>query len=95
MPSATDAQKFSNISATTAGFGLSGGRYQVAVVATFGGGSVQLQSLGPDGSTFLPAHTALTANGFATLDLPPGTYRIATATATAVFASVIPVPVRI
>ena len=33
----------------TFGFALLGGKYAVAVVAAFGGGSVKLQALGPDG----------------------------------------------
>jgi|SRR5215467_5318979 len=48
---AGQAVRFSNISATTALFSLKGGKYAVEVVATFGGGSVKLQTLLPDGST--------------------------------------------
>ena len=47
-----------------------------AVIATFGGGSVKLQTLGPDGSTYLSVNgTAgdFSANGTsAVLYLPPG-----------------------
>jgi hypothetical protein len=43
--------------------------------------------LGPDGTTWLNAATALTANGFQSLTLPPGIYRIAVTTATAVHAA--------
>jgi hypothetical protein len=33
----------------------------------------------PDGSTYLPALAAFSANGYATADLPPGQYKIALA----------------
>jgi hypothetical protein len=36
-----------------------------------------LQLLGPDGSTWLNAGSAITANGFASLALVPGIYRVA------------------
>jgi hypothetical protein len=45
--------KYANISASTSPFVVKGGRYQADVVATFGGGSVKLQKLGPDTSTYL------------------------------------------
>jgi hypothetical protein len=93
MP-AGEAKKFSNVSATSAAFPLQGGTYQVAVVATFGGGSVGLQMLGPDGSTWLAVHAALTAAGAAVVDIPQGQFRLAITTATAVYASVISVPAR-
>lgn len=84
-----EAVKFSNISATTAPFVLKGGQYQYTVVATWGGGSVTLEQLGPDGSTYLTAATALTANGGGTVDLPPGQYKFVIATATAVYAAIV------
>jgi hypothetical protein len=90
-----DAQSFSNISATTASFPLQGGYYVVAVIATFGGGNVELQMLGPDGSTYLSLPTALklSANGTIAGYLPRGTYRFAVTTATAVFCTVAGVPI--
>jgi hypothetical protein len=95
MTTAVDGARFSNISATTAAFALKGGYYMVAVVATFGGGNVELQGLGPDGSTWLSAPTALklTAAGTIAGYLPPGQYRFTITTATAVYASVIGVPI--
>lgn len=78
---------FSNIAATTAAFNLRGGQYAVDVVATFGGGSVTLQKLAGDGSTYVTCLTAFTAAGYATVNLPSGTYRFAIATATAVYAT--------
>ena len=90
----TDGQAFSNIAATTSAFTLKGGKYGAAVVATFGGGSVKLQTLGPDGSTYVSVSsgTDFSAAGYATVDLPPGQYRFTIATATAVYAAVTGIP---
>jgi hypothetical protein len=91
-----DSHAFSNISASTAAFTLLGGRYMAAAVATFGGGSVKLQCLGPDGSTYLSVNG--TAGDFsaagtsAVLYLPAGQYRFTIATATAVYCSVAAIP---
>ena len=52
MATATQSYQFSNIAATTAPFAIKGGSYGLSVEATFGGGNVQLQLLGPGGSTF-------------------------------------------
>jgi hypothetical protein len=94
MSDPVDSKSFSNISATTSSFELFGGYYFVAVVATFGGGNVELQLLGPDQSTWLSAPTALklTAAGTIAGYLPPGLYRFAITTATAVYCSVAGVP---
>lgn len=90
---AHDAHTFSNISADTAEFALTGGVYVVDAVATWGGGSITLERLGPDGTTWLTAVTALTANGVSAASaLPPGQYRVAVATATAVYVTVVRVP---
>jgi len=94
MPTATESVSFSNIGATTAAFQLRGGKYGVSAVATFGGGSVKLQMLGPDASTFLSvlAATDFAAAGYAVIDLPPGQYRFTIATATAVYANICRIP---
>ena len=94
MSDPVDSKEFSNISATTAAFNLDGGYYFCACVATFGGGNVELQVLGPDQSTWLSAPTALkfTAAGTIAGYLPPGQYRFAIATATGVYCSVAGVP---
>lgn len=92
MSRGLDSNTQSNISATTAAFRLNGGLYHISVVATFGGGNVVLQILAEDESTFLPVHTALTANGVANVTLPAGQYRWAVTTATAVYAAVVGVP---
>lgn len=86
MSRAIDGNTASNISATTAAFQLDGGKYAIEVTATWGGGNVVLQRLSADGSTYLPVHTAFTANNLTTADLPRGTYRWAVTTATAVYA---------
>lgn len=89
---AVDGYSAENISATTSGFKLAGGKYGIAVAATFGGGSVGLQKLHSDGTTWLAVITALTAAGYTTADIPAGTYRLVIATATAVYASIERIP---
>ncbi len=76
---ATEVVTFDNIAATTAAFTLLGGRYVATTVgATFG--TVTIQALGEDGTTYLTAATAIAANGVTpALDLPRGTYRLAIA----------------
>jgi hypothetical protein len=80
----TESQLFSNISTTTAAFTLKGGKYQACVVATFGGGSVKLRTLGPDGTTYLSVSSAtdFAASGCATIDLAPGQFEFVIATDT-------------
>jgi hypothetical protein len=80
---------FTNISATPAAFTLRGGNYSLQVHATFGGGSVGLSRLSQDGSTYVPVIPAFTADGVANANLPSGTYQLAVATATGVFAEII------
>jgi hypothetical protein len=94
MSTATESRSFSNIAANTGAFLLKGGKYAIAVLATFGGGSVKFQTLGPDGATFVSVSSAtdFTAAGNATVDIPPGQYRFTIATATAVFASAASIP---
>jgi hypothetical protein len=54
-----------------------GGRGLFTVAGTFGGATVSLQYLGPDGTTWLTAgtYTTLTANGGGIFDLPEGQLR--------------------
>lgn len=86
---ATHSQVFKNISATTAAFNLPANIYNVFASATWGGGNIQLQKLGPDGSTYIGVHTAITANGASgPIYLPAGTYKVAVTTATAVYVAV-------
>src|SRR5437764_10847999 len=63
-------------SGDSATFKLRGGKYGVTVHATFSGGSATLQVLGQDGTTWLPALTAFSADGYATADLVEGQYRM-------------------
>jgi hypothetical protein len=91
MATSTEAVTFSNISATTAAFTLRGGKYAFTVNATFGGGTVKLQTLGGDGSTWIDV-ASQTANASVAVDVCPGQYRIAIATATVVFVIVGRVP---
>ncbi len=66
-----------NASATGTGKHWPGGRGQFAVVGTFSGATVTLQTLGPDGSTYvsLGADAALTAAGLVNFDAPEGMLR--------------------
>lgn len=76
----------SNASATSNPAQWGGGRGLFTAVATWGGGNVTLQYMGPDESTWLTAATALTANGMVAFELPPGKIRAAVTTATGVYA---------
>ena len=92
MPTSSDGAGFANISATTAAFKLGGGRYNAAAIIA--GGTAKLQTLGPDGASWLSISTAsdFAANGFATVDLAPGQYRFTLAGASGVSCSVWRVP---
>jgi hypothetical protein len=89
-----DGVAFSNIAASTAAFTLPGGLYGMDVVATFGGGSVKLQKLAGDATTYVSVSsgTDFTAAGYGTVSLPSGSYRLTIATATAIYAVVRRVP---
>lgn len=93
---AGDSHFFSNISATTDPFALSGGRYVVATVASWGdSGSVKLQRRMPDGSTYVSvgSSTDFSATGSVVLELGPGIYALVIDTATAVYAEVVRLPI--
>jgi len=85
--------KYSNISASTGNIDVPAGKYMAGAVATFGGGSVKLQRLLADGTTYASVSSAtdFTAAGNGTVDLPEGTYRFTIATATAVYADLVPI----
>lgn len=82
-----------------------GGRYAIEIIAS-GSGTVELQRLGPDGTTFISikehfnnTSTAveLTVGSFASqgmfvLDLPPGVYKFVITTFTAVYARISRIP---
>ena len=76
---------WSNISGSVTGFILRGGSYGVTAKATWGGGSVTLQKLAADGTTYVTCLTAFSADGYASVNLPQGTYKLTVATATGVY----------
>jgi hypothetical protein len=81
---------FSNISSTPAPFNLRGGSYGItAHSATWSAGSTTLQRLAPDGLTYVTVLTAFSADGYASVNLPAGTYELAIATATGVYADIV------
>jgi hypothetical protein len=65
-----------------------GGKYCVTVNGTFNGGSVTLEKLSRDGVTGVAVLPAFTANGYAVIGLPSGTYQLAISEATAVYAAI-------
>lgn len=89
MYNKAEIASFSNISATPASFTLRGGCYGVTAKATWGGGSVTLQRLSVDGLTYVTVLTAFAADGYASANLPGGTYRLLVATATAIYVDVV------
>jgi hypothetical protein len=89
MYNTIENKSFSNISATPGSFTLRGGNYGVTAKATWGGGSVTLQRLSPDATTYVTVMTAFSADGYASANLPSGTYRLLVATATAIYIDVV------
>lgn len=90
---AIDSNRQSNIGAgSTAAFQLAGGTYHVSAIGTWGGGNLALEALGPDGTTYLPMITAISANGVAVVQLPQGQYRWTVTTATGVYARITRIP---
>jgi hypothetical protein len=72
---ARETIKFTNIAATTAAFILTGGMYGITCMgSTFGTVTLQIQA--QDGTTWLTAMTAISANGVVTGNLPSGSYRL-------------------
>lgn len=89
MWNAVENFAFKNVAATQGPFVLRGGNYGITVSATFGGGSVTLQRLAPDGSTYVTVLPAFTAAGYQNANLPSGTYQLLVATATAIYMDVV------
>ncbi len=92
---AGDAVLFKNVAADQGPFYLDGGLYDIAVIATFGGGSVKLEMLMPDQSTYAEVdstNTSFTAAGHYAVLLAPGQYKFGIATATAVYVSASRIP---
>lgn len=81
MRSTADALRVKNAAGASSPLGplsIFGGRYQLATVASaYGSTGVQIEQLGPDGSTWLNIGSAVTANGVVNNDLPPGQVRFA------------------
>jgi hypothetical protein len=71
----TDNQKFSNIAASSSVFQLLGGTYGIAIILSTPG-TVTLETLGPDGTTFLPVTAAIATNGYSTAILAQGQYKV-------------------
>lgn len=86
MWNAVENFAFSNVAATQGPFILRGGNYGVTAAGTIT--SVKLQRLSPDGTTYVDVMTALTAAGYANINLPSGTYQIAI-TGTGVYVDVV------
>lgn len=83
----------SNVSATGEWVRWPGGKGTFLVHATFGGGTVKLQVMGPDASTAIDvgSNTTLTADGGGNFELPKCYIRCNIATATAVYAVASPI----
>jgi hypothetical protein len=89
---ATDGYFASNINATPAPFILTGGEYGIDLHATWNAGSVTLEKLAGDGSTYLAVLPAFTADSYATVYLPHGQYKLVIATATGVYVQIKRIP---
>jgi hypothetical protein len=82
-----------NISATTAAFTLNGGKFMLdAHSAAWGGGNAQMTRLAADGSTYVNVGSSITADGTATYDLAPGSYKLAVTTVTGLYVSLTRIP---
>lgn len=83
----------SNIGAvTTAPFVMRGGKYWIETKSS-GAGTIDLQRLGPDGTTYTARITQITAAaGQQTIELPPGQYRWVVATFTANYLEMVRIP---
>lgn len=82
-----------NEAATSSAKQWPGGKGLFAVKATFGGGSVALQVLLPDNTTWVtPTGGSLTADGAVVFELPPCQIRALVTTATAVYANASRIP---
>ena len=92
----TDRVLYSNQAPATIGpFTLRGGSYWIETKST-GTGTIDLQRLGPDGSTYTARITQITATaGQQTISLPPGTYRWVVATFTANYLEIVRVPTAV
>ena len=92
----TDRVVYSNqATGTTGSFELRGGSYWIETKST-GTGTIDLQRLGPDGTTYTARITQITATaGQQTISLPPGTYRWVVATFTANYLEITRIPTAV
>jgi hypothetical protein len=71
-----EIHSYGPITGTTAPFTLRGGNYSArAHATTWNSATLALSRLAADGSTYVNVVTPLTADGYANVDLPGGTYR--------------------
>jgi hypothetical protein len=77
----TDGILLNQQGAGTYAFRLAGGLYGISVVTS--AGTVTVQSApGPDGITPVPVTPAISATGYSTVYLPPGSYQVTIASGT-------------
>lgn len=93
---AVDSKIMSNVAAaavTADVFSLRGGAYGVTIIAS-NFGTANLQRLSADGSTYVnvSTDTNFAANGYASVVVPEGTYRINASGITAAYISVQRIP---
>jgi hypothetical protein len=87
-----DGFKFTEASATQGPFAILGGLYAFMAGASWNdSGTVTLQILMPDGTTYVDVHEPFAADGYTTFDLPAGTVQVAIETASSVQAALLPV----
>lgn len=85
--------QYANISATTTGVQWDGGKGSFVVHATFGGGTVKLQYLSADATTWVDmgTDTTVTADGGGNFEIGRCQLRVNVATATAVYVVIMPI----
>ena len=90
-----DGISFEDQSADIGPFQLLGGKYLLAATASWNAGSLALQALMPDASSYVAiTNGSLSADGTLSLDLPAGSYRLAVTSATAAQGSLSRIPFR-
>lgn len=71
---------------------VKGGKYAFMAEATWGGGSAKVQVQTPNGTWMDVPNTTLSANGFVSVELPPGQARVVVATSTAAYCYLVGMP---
>lgn len=91
MSQQVESYKENNVSAGVA-FSLLGGTYGViAKAASWNGGNAVLQGYAPDG-TLVTVLVAFSADGYKTVQLPPGKYILTVTTTTGIYWSISTIP---